>query len=124
MFLTQIDEVIQLEGGHRTAGQLIQRLNPKLRGWALYHRHAASKPTFAHVDQVIFSKLGHWARRRHRRKSAAWVNAHYFTRLGDNRGTFRGRVTDDAGGRQTVRLVRAESTHLHRHVKVRGNANP
>ena len=46
-FLAKIDDVIQHEGGHLTAGELIQRLNPKIRGWALYHRHASSKRTFA-----------------------------------------------------------------------------
>src|SRR5262249_48718628 len=33
-FLAKIDEVIQQAGGYLTAGQLIQRLNPKIRGWA------------------------------------------------------------------------------------------
>ena len=69
-FLGKIDEVIQQEGGYLTAGQLIERLNPKIRGWALYHRHASSARTFARVDDVIFKKLWRWARRRHRGKSA------------------------------------------------------
>src|SRR5205823_3934881 len=43
MFLAKIDDVIQHAGGHLTAGDLIERLNPKIRGWALYHRHASSK---------------------------------------------------------------------------------
>src|SRR5437870_459480 len=73
MFLAKIDDVIQHAGGHLTAGDLIERLNPKIRGWALYHRHASSKRTFAHVDNVMVRKLWRWARRRHRQKSAAWV---------------------------------------------------
>src|SRR5205823_117553 len=55
-FLAKIDDVIQHEGGHLTAGELIERLNPKIRGWALYHRHASSKQTFAHVDNVTVKK--------------------------------------------------------------------
>ena len=68
MFLAKIDDVIQHAGGHLTAGDLIERLNPKIRGWALYHRHASSKRTFAHVDDGIWKRLWHWARRRHRAK--------------------------------------------------------
>lgn len=123
-FLAKVGDVIRHDGGHLTAGELIRRLNPKVRGWALYHRHASSKRTFARVDDVIFQKLWRWARRRHRGKSAAWVRAKYFTRPGDDRWAFRGTVTDTEGGTQTVRLFRASSTPIRRHVKVRGTANP
>src|SRR5947209_7871315 len=78
-FLAKIGDVIRREGGHLTAGQLIERLNPKLRGWALYHRQASSKRMFARVYDVILRKMWQWARRRHRRKSAVWVRAKYFT---------------------------------------------
>ena len=123
-FLAKIDEVIQHEGGYLTAGQLIERLNPKIRGWALYHRHASSARTFARVDDMIFKKLWRWARRRHRGKSARWVKAKYFTRPDDSRWRFRGAVTDDNGGYQPVLLFQARSMTIRRHVKIRGTANP
>ena len=123
-FLAKIDQVIRHEGGRLTAGELIQQLNPMIRGWALYHRHASSKQTFAHVDDVIFWRLWRWARRRHRHKSAAWMKAKYFTRPSDGRWTFRGDVTDGDGGYQTVELFRARSLPIRRHVKVQGAANP
>jgi RNA-directed DNA polymerase len=122
--LAKIDEVIRKGGGHHAAGELIERLNPKIRGWALYHRHASSKRTFAHVDNVIVSKLWRWARRRHRQKSAAWVKAKYFSRPGDGGRTFHGTVADEGGGRRAVSLFRASSLEIRRHVKVRGEANP
>ena len=123
-FLAKIDQVIRQEGGHLTAGELIERLNPKIRGWALYHRHASSKRTFAYVDNVIVRKLWRWARRRHRQKSAAWVKAKYFSRPGDGRWAFSGNVTDEEGGKHTVLLFRAFSLEIRRHRKVRGEANP
>ena len=123
-FLAKIDDIIQHEGGSLTAGQLIARLNPKIRGWALYHRHASSAHTFARVDDVIFKKLWRWARRRHRSKSQRWVKAKYFTRPGDSRWRFRGRVWDESGGVHTVLLARAGSTAIRRHVKIRSGANP
>jgi len=123
-FLAKIDDVIQQEGGHLTAGELIERLNPKIRGWALYHRHASSERTFAHVDNVIGRKLWRWARRRHRHKSAGWVKAKYFSRPGDGGWAFCGSVTDKDGGKHPVFLFRAFSLAIRRHVKVRGEANP
>jgi RNA-directed DNA polymerase len=123
-FLTKMGTTIRHEGGHLTAGQLIERLNPMLRGWALYHRHASSKRTFAHVDNVIVRKLWRWARRRHRHKSAGWVRAKYFSRPGDSHWTFRGTITDLDGGKHAVALFAARSIRIRRHVKIRGDANP
>jgi RNA-directed DNA polymerase len=123
-FLTKIDDVIQREGGHLSAGQLIRLLNPKIRGWALYHRHASSAHTFKRVDDAIFWKLWRWARRRHRHKSAAWVKSQYFLRPGDRRWQFRGTVQDEEGKSRTVFLFLAKSLKIRRHVKIKGSANP
>jgi RNA-directed DNA polymerase len=123
-FLAKIDDVLQRQGGYLSAGELIERLNPKIRGWALYHRHASSKRTFARVDDVIFRKLWRWARRRHSGKSARWVKNKYFTQPGDPHWRFRGTVKDEDGTQHTVRLVRARTTRIRRHVKIQGPANP
>jgi RNA-directed DNA polymerase len=123
-FLAKIDEEIRHWGGCLTAGQLIVRLNPKIRGWAMYHRHASSKRRFAWIDERIFRRLWRWARRRHHSKSAHWVKQKYFTEPGRPEWRFRGVVTDPDGGRKAVYLVRAAATKIVRHVKVRGNANP
>jgi RNA-directed DNA polymerase len=122
--LAKIDTMVQHEGGSLTAGQLIQRLNPILRGWALYHRQASSARTFARLDDVILRKLWRWARRRHRGKSAAWVKRHYFTPRDDGRWHFRGTVRDEDGSHHTVFLVQARSISIRRHVKIQGAANP
>jgi RNA-directed DNA polymerase len=96
-FLAENQEELRQHGGSLTAGDLIQRRNPKIRGGALSQRHASSKRTFAHVDKVITGKMWRWARRRHRNKSAAWVKAKYFTRSGHREWVFRGTVPDDDG---------------------------
>jgi RNA-directed DNA polymerase len=36
---------------------LIDQLNPKIRGWANYHRHVVSKSTFEYADYSIFHNL-------------------------------------------------------------------
>jgi RNA-directed DNA polymerase len=123
-FLTKIKDIIQREGGYLTAGDLIARLNPMIRGWASYHRHASSKRTFARVDDVIFRRLWSWARRRHRGKSARWVKAKYFTRPGDPSWRFRGTVRDKDGYKHTVLLFQAKATRIRRHVKIHAKANP
>lgn len=121
--LSKVDQVLQDEGGHHTAGTLILRLNPLLRGWALYHRHAASKRTFAQVESVIFGKLWRWTRRRHRGKSAGWVKKHYYTTLGHG-WVFCGVIRDKEGRSYPVHLFRVSSMRIRRHVKVSKQANP
>jgi RNA-directed DNA polymerase len=123
-FLGKITDVIQHKGGYLSAGQLIERLNLQIRGWALYHRHASSARLFVRIDEVIFKKLWRWARRRHRGKSARWVKAKYFTRPGDGHWQFQGTVRDNEGGHHTVVLFRAQSMAIRRHVKIQGQANP
>jgi len=122
--LTKIDEEIRQDGGRLTAGQLIQRLNPKIRGWASYHRHISNQNTFVKVDRIVLGKLWRWARRRHRHKTTAWVKRRYFTRLGSRDWVFHGTVTDEDGRVQKAYLVRATATPIGRHVKVQGEANP
>jgi RNA-directed DNA polymerase len=123
-FLAKVDDTIRHQGGHLTAGELIERLNPLIRGWAQYHRHVSNNRRLVYVDQVIHRKLGRWARRRHRHKSAAWLKAHYWAPPGDKSGRFRGTVKDAKGNRHPVWLAQAGATPIRRHVKVRGEANP
>lgn len=121
-----------LEGIRRTikdahgvsAADLIDHLNPKIRGWANYHRHVVSKRTFGRVDHSIFSSLWKWARRRHPNKSPRWFKPKYFAQLGNRDWSFFGETCDDEGQTNKVWLYYAKSTPIKRHVKVKGEANP
>jgi RNA-directed DNA polymerase len=108
----------------KSAAALIKELNPKTRGWANYHRHAVSKRTFEHVDSAIFYSLRQWARRRHPKKSAGWLKEKYFERHQGRDWSFFGDTCDDEGQPSRVRLYRASSTPIKRHVKVQTEANP
>ena len=66
-----------------TAAQLIARINPKIQGWANYHRHVVSKQVFGQVDDAIFRALWQWARRRHPMKTSDWTMRKYFDRRGN-----------------------------------------
>ena len=107
-----------------SAAALIDQLNPKIRGWANYHRHVVSKRIFGHVDRNIFSCLWQWARRRHPNKPSRWVKTKYFERRVDCNWAFFGETCDDEGRPRKIWLFHAESTPIKRHVKVKGEANP
>jgi RNA-directed DNA polymerase len=122
-FLDGIRRTIKAAQGV-SAADLIDQLNPKIRGWANYHRHVVSKHTFGHVDCNIFSSLWQWARRRHPNKSSRWFKPKYFDRRGDRDWSFFGETCDDEGRPNKVWLYYAKSTPIKRHVKVQGEANP
>ena len=51
---------------YKTAPQsaLISRLNPMIRGWCNYYSTVCSKRTFSNCDNILWSQLRAWARRR------------------------------------------------------------
>ena len=95
-FLTSIRKVVK-DNKQATAHWLITQLNPQIRGWANFHRHAAAKETFVHVDTAIFKALWRWARRRHPKKGKRWVADRYFGRSGQRNWHFFGTAKDRDG---------------------------
>ena len=117
-FLEKIRDIVK---GNRalTAGKLIVKLNPIIRGWALYHQHAVSKETFNTVDDEIYRVLRRWMKRRHPRKSDEWIAKKYFKTIGGNNWVFYGTVD-----KQTPYLISAARVPITRHRKIQGEANP
>ncbi len=99
-------------------------MNPKIRGWANYHRHVGSLETFAKVDHAIFLALWQWAKRRHPHKSHTWIRKKYFKTNGGQNWVFSGEILGREGAFQPIRLMKAKSTPIKRHVKIRSEANP
>ena len=122
-FLEGIRQTIKDARG-MSAAALIEQLNPKIRGWANYHRHVVSKRTFGRVDHSILFSLWQWARRRHQNKTPHWLKLKYFGLRGDRDWTFFGETCDDQGQPNRIWLYHAKSTPIQRHVKVKGEANP
>src|ERR1700692_754733 len=122
-FLDGIRRTIKAALG-MSAADLIKELNPKIRGWANYHRHAASKRTFHRVDRAIFYCLWQWARRRHPNKDPRWLKRKYFERHRGRDWYFFGETCDEQGQPQKVRLLLASRIPIQRHIKVRSEANP
>lgn len=119
-------KVSQVISGHKTVKQedLIQQLNPMLRGWANYHRPVVAKEAFSRMEHLIFWRLWRWAKRRHASKNAKWVRHRYYRTIGNQRGVFATMVTNDDGTQKQVTLYGLSSTAIKRHKKIKGDFNP
>jgi RNA-directed DNA polymerase len=121
-FLENLRKLVKNQA-QATAAHLVWLLNPKIVGWANYHRHVVSKRVFARVDHELFGMLWRWAVRRHPNKGRRWVKARYFTQVDGNRWVFFGTEVVRSQGRR-VPIARASRTRITRHVKIRSEVNP
>jgi RNA-directed DNA polymerase len=103
---------------------LIGLLNPKIRGWANYHKGAVAKETFAKVDHEVWKTLWQWAKRRHPNKGSPWIKERYFKAEGNREWVFATERTTPDGKPKRLSLVKACETKIQRHVKIRSEANP
>lgn len=117
-----IQKVGEIARQHRTAtaGKLVEKLNPVLRGWANFYRHAVSKKAFGKVDHYVWEILWKWAKRRHPNKGCGWVKQKYFTRIGNRNYIFFG--TNEKGQKVTLFIV--PNVGIRRHLKIQNDANP
>ena len=95
--------------------QVVRLLNPIIRGWANYYRHCAAKDTLGYVGHRYWQMLWQWAKRRHPKKSSAWVKQRYFKRVGNRDWVF---------GTPTTTLLNPADTPVTRYVKVSGRNSP
>lgn len=122
-FLAKVQKTIQ-NNLHTAPQQLINLLNPMIRGWANYHRHVVSKDTYSKVDSRIFWMLWRWAKRRHPNKRKDWIRRRYFTSLGNRQWVFFDQLPSDGEKQRIIRLFRASEVPIERHHQIRQAANP
>jgi RNA-directed DNA polymerase len=122
-FLDGVRETIRVGCAAKPA-TLIALLNPKIRGWAHYHRHVVAKTTYVKVDHHIWQALWRWARRRHPCKSRRWVRQKYFRTQGHRHWVFAAQTRRYDGKPRTLTLISAADTRIVRHVRVKSDANP
>jgi RNA-directed DNA polymerase len=60
--------------------ELIQALNPILRGWAHYHRHNASSRCFAYLSYYLWWRVIRWLRKKHPRLTWKQIKRRYWGR--------------------------------------------
>ena len=118
-FLQKVQKEIKLRSSSSTY-DLIQKLNPMIRGWAMYHRHVVAKDCFKLVDTQIWKMLWKWALRRHHNKGKKWVKDKYFKMYKGRNWTF---LAPNKKGK-VITLFHAASIPIQRHVKIRSAANP
>lgn len=58
--------------------QLIDTLNPVLRGWANYHRHVICGKVFHQLDNYVWRRMYRGAKPRHPNKTGRWIAERYF----------------------------------------------
>jgi RNA-directed DNA polymerase len=123
---TKLEEIKQWLDTHQNAepAAVIRVLNPILRGWANYYRHAVSKRVFAYSDHRMVQMLIKWAKRRHPTKGMKWVVTRYFGRIKGDRWVFKARTCNRRGETMEVYLYRLTTMKIIRHVKVKGKASP
>ncbi|MEV0227820.1 group II intron reverse transcriptase/maturase, partial [Streptomyces sp. NPDC050704] len=114
----KVREIVRSSGADSTETMLL-RLNPLIRGWSTYYRGVVSTGTFNSLDDYMFHRMWRWAKRRHVKKSSAWVKARYFGRLNPQRAdkwVF--------GDKDTGRYLHKFSwTRIKRHIPVKGGAS-
>jgi len=120
-FLRELRKVVREHAG--PAGELVRKLNPMIRGWAYYHRHAASSATFSYVDSMIWKALWRWSTRQHPHKGRRWVARKYFRTRAGRQWVFTGQV-DGREGKQWLGIFLAKSVPIRRHALIQGRANP
>lgn len=115
-----------------TAWKVIQELNRRIRGWVNFYRCLVSSRAFRALDNELFHGLWRWIRHRHRNKRKRWLKAKYFRRLGNRDWVFSALRPTHSRQRslfpelqgRLVTLLRAGSTPIRRHVKIRASTNP
>ena len=108
-------ETILKKGKAWSQDFLILKLNQKLNGWVNYHQNVCAKTTFSHIDYILFSQLWRWAKRRHPKKGKHWVANRYWHQKDTRKWVF---------SCDNHKLLKASSTPIIRHIKVRKDANP
>lgn len=110
-----IAETVLGSGIAMNQDELIQRLNPKTRGWCNYHRSSMASETFADLDAYLFRTLFRWGMRRHGDKGKKWIAGRYWHPRGKRKWEF---CTEESV------LFRPIDVKKKRHVKTRNSMNP
>ena len=111
-------EMLSLRGANVEA--VLIKLNPIIRGWAAYYRHAVSSRVFNDLDDYMWKLTYKWAKHAHPHKPRKWVVARYFGRFNSSRQD-RWVFGDRQSG---AFLLKFSWTKIVRHVLVKGWASP
>ena len=99
-FLNRLREIVW-SNKQMEQRKLIRKLNPVLRGWAMYYRYSDANRAFEKVDYELWKLLWRWAKRRHPHKGKKWILHRYFGKIGGASWVFR----DEKTGYSLIQIV-------------------
>jgi RNA-directed DNA polymerase len=105
--------------GHNAQMVLI-RLNPIIRGWSAYYRHAVSARVFNELDNHVWKLTYKWAKFTHPHKSKHWIITRYIGAFNSSRRA-RWVFGDCESGAYLLKFAWMKIT---RHTLVKGGASP
>jgi RNA-directed DNA polymerase len=68
---------ITRSGQNQTLDQLLNRLNPVLRGWCDHFRHGVSSRTFGYLRAFVWRRVIIWLRNKHPGRNWRWLRRRY-----------------------------------------------
>jgi len=105
--------------GH-PVGRIVEKLNPKVRGWANYYRHQVASATFQKLDDWMFKRECRYVKHTHPNRPKKWRNNRYWGKLNLKR-----KDNWVFGDKRTgAYLSKYQWTKIERHPKVKGTASP
>jgi len=115
-FLNRLREIIW-SNKQTEQRKFIRKLNPVLRGWAMYYRYSDANKAFETVDYELWKILWHWAKRRHPHKGKKWILSKYFGKVGEASWVFRDKKTGYS-------LIQVSSTKRLNYTFIVGTLSP
>ena len=74
----RIKGIFRIKTKHLTLGDRLRKLNPMLRGWSYFYRHAwGAKHVFSSLDSYVWWTIQRWLRKKHERASMRSLAAKY-----------------------------------------------
>lgn len=111
-------EVYALRGAN--AAQVLQRMNPIIRGWTAYYQTGVSSRIFSALDRYLWRLLYKWAKHTHPGKAKRWIVQQHFGRFHPHRQDRWVFGDRDSG----AFLVKHAWTPIVRHRVVKSTASP
>jgi RNA-directed DNA polymerase len=104
------------------AGSLIEKLNPVVRGWTIYHRCIQSAKIFGKMHEILYRSLRNWAKHNNSGKTSKWIRNRFFGLSA--KGRFSCMSTDYRGKRKLLELISPRDIRLVRYIKIKRESNP
>lgn len=122
-FTYKLHEIVLTKGKALSQQELIEKLNPIIRGWGNYYSHVVSKEVFCRCDYILINQLKRWSYRRHTDKSREWIRKKYFIRKGGRNWIF-GFVYVCGGIEKKFTVHQLTEIPIERHIKIKCEVNP